>query len=100
MDKAAAIESFFREYGITELQISTILKLFESYLADSSLVKGDGVFEVYPKCVKVHPVIVKGGKAGSGNRCTDARTAAEGSRKIMVPSCITPIREMMDGRSS
>ena len=62
MDKTAAIESFFGEYGLTELQISTILKLFESYLKDNSIVKGNGIFEVCPKCGKVHPVIVKGGK--------------------------------------
>ena len=73
MDKTAAIESFFGEYGLTELQISTILKLFESYLEDNSIVKENGIFEVCPKCGKVHPVIVKGGKAGSGKqmyRCT------------------------------
>ena len=29
MDKAAAIDSFFEVYGLTELQISTILKSFE-----------------------------------------------------------------------
>ena len=98
MDNTAEIESFLGEYGLTELQISTILKLFESYPADNSIAKKDGVFEVCPKCGMVHPMIVKGRKAG--NRCTDARTAAEGSRKIMVPSCITPIREMMHGRSS
>ena len=39
MDKTAAIESFLGEYGLTELQISTILKLFESYLADNSIAK-------------------------------------------------------------
>ena len=50
MDKTAAIESFLGEYGLTELQISTILKLFESYLADNSIAKKDGVFEVCPKC--------------------------------------------------
>ena len=49
MGKATAIASFFGEYGLTELQISAILKLFESYLADNSIVKGDGVFEVCPK---------------------------------------------------
>ena len=73
MDKATSIESFFKGYGLTELQISTILKLFESYLADNSIVKENGIFEVCPKCGKVHPVIVKGGKAGSGKqmyRCT------------------------------
>ena len=73
MDKTAAIESFLGEYGLTELQISTILKLFESYLADNSIAKKDGVFEVCPKCGMVHPMIVKGGKAGSGKqmyRCT------------------------------
>ena len=73
MDRTAAIESFFGEYGLTELQISTILKLFESYLEDNSIVKGNGIFEVCPKCGKVHPVIVKGGKSGSGKqmyRCT------------------------------
>ena len=73
MDNTAEIESFLGEYGLTELQISTILKLFESYLKDNSSVKGNGIFEVCPKCGKVHPVIVKGGKAGSGKqmyRCT------------------------------
>ena len=50
MDKTASIESFFKGYGLTELQISTILKLFESYLADNSIAKKDGVFEVCPKC--------------------------------------------------
>ena len=73
MDKSSAVERFFEGYGLTKLQISTILKLFESYLADNRMVKGDGVFEVCPKCGKVHPIIVKGGKAGSGKqmyRCT------------------------------
>ena len=50
MDRTAAIESLFGEYGLTELQISTILKLFESYPADNSIAKKDGVFEVCPKC--------------------------------------------------
>ena len=68
MDKTAAIESFLGEYGLTELQISTILKLFESYPADNSIAKKDGVFEVCPKCGMVHPMIVKGGKAGSGKQ--------------------------------
>lgn len=58
MDKAAAIESSFGEYGHTELQVSTILTLFESYMAYNSIVKSDGGFEVCPKCSKVHPVIV------------------------------------------
>lgn len=62
MDKTAAIESFFGEYGLMELQISTILKLFESYLEDNSIVKGNGISEVCPKCGKVLPVIVKGRK--------------------------------------
>ena len=50
MDNTAEIESFLGEYGLTELQISTILKLFESYPADNSIAKKDGVFEVCPKC--------------------------------------------------
>lgn len=37
MDKTAAIKSLFGEYGLTELQISNILKLFESYLEDNHL---------------------------------------------------------------
>ena len=37
MDRTAAIESFLGEYGLTELQISTILKLFASYPADNSI---------------------------------------------------------------
>ena len=72
MDKSAA-ESFFEGYGLTKLQISTIVNLLESYLADNRIVKGDGVFEVCPKCGKVHLKVVKGGKAGSGKqmyRCT------------------------------
>lgn len=68
MDKSVTVESFFEGYGLTELQISTILKLFESYLVDNRIVKGDALFEVCPKCGKVHPVIVKGGKAGSGKQ--------------------------------
>ena len=86
MDKTAAIESFLGEYGLTELQISTILKLFESYLEDNSIIKGNGIFEVCPKCGKVHPVIVKDSKAGNWKQ------------KIMEPSCISPIREMMHGK--
>ena len=86
MDIAAAFESFFGEYGLTELQTSTIRKLFESYLEDNSNVKGDGMFEVCPKCGKVHPVIVKDSKAGNWKQ------------KIMEPSCISPIREMMHGK--
>ena len=73
MNESATVESFFKGYGLTKLQISTIVKLFESYLADNRIFKGDGVFEVCPKCGKVHPAIVKGGKAGSGKqmyRCT------------------------------
>ncbi|MDD7537357.1 MAG: hypothetical protein SPK48_05855, partial [Bullifex sp.] len=68
MDKTAIIESFLGEYGLTELQISTILKLFESYLEDNGIVKGNGIFEFCPKCSMVHPMIVKGGKAGSGKQ--------------------------------
>ena len=68
MDKSVTVESFFEGYGLTELQISTILKLFESYLVDNRIVKGDALFEVCPKCGMVHPVIVKGGKAGSGKQ--------------------------------
>ena len=73
MNESATVESFFKGYGLTKLQISTIVKLFESYLADNRIVKDDGLFEVCPKCGKVHPAIVKGGKAGSGKqmyRCT------------------------------
>lgn len=55
MDKTAEINGDFG--GKT--QISTILKLFEPHLADNSIVKGGRVFEVCPKCGKVHPVIVK-----------------------------------------
>ena len=52
MDKSVTVESFFEGYGLTELQISTILKLFESYLVDNRIVKGDALFEVCPKCGK------------------------------------------------
>ena len=48
MDKSAAVKSFFEGYGLTELQISTIVNLFESYLADNRIVKGDALFEVCP----------------------------------------------------
>lgn len=40
MDNAVAIKNFFWEYGLTKLQKSTILKPFESYLADNSIAKG------------------------------------------------------------
>lgn len=92
MDKAAAIESFFGEYGLTELQISTILKLFESFLADNSIVKRNGIFEVCPKCGKVHPVIMKGEKAGSEKqmyRCTHCgRMFTEDHGTIIFPLII------------
>lgn len=52
MDKSVTVESLFEGYGLTELQISTILKLFESYLVDNRIVKGDALFEVCPKCGK------------------------------------------------
>ena len=39
MDRTAAIESFLGEYGLTGLQISTILKLFEPYPADNIIAK-------------------------------------------------------------
>ena len=44
------------------------------------------MFEVCPKFGKVHPVIVKDSKAGNWKQ------------KIMEPSCISPIREMMHGK--
>ena len=98
MDRTAAIESFLGEYGLTELQILTILKLFESYPADNSIAKKDGVFEVCPKCSMVHPVIVKAGKSESGKQMYRCTHCGRRFTKIMVPSCITPIREMMHGK--
>ena len=56
MDKATAIEG---DFG-AKTQISAILKLFESYLADNSIDKAEGVFEDCRKCDHVHRVIVKG----------------------------------------
>ena len=55
MDKATAIEG---DFGV-KTQISAILKLFESYLADNSIDKAEGVFEDCRKCDHVHRVIVK-----------------------------------------
>ena len=98
MDKTATIESFFGEYGLTELQTSTIRKLFESYLEYNSIVKGNGIFEVCPKCSMVHPVIVKAGKSESGKQMYRCTHCGRRFTKIMVPSCITPIREMMHGK--
>lgn len=55
MDKTAEIDGDFG--GKTH--ISTILKLFESYLVDNSIDKAEGVFEDCRKCDHVHPVIVQ-----------------------------------------
>ena len=65
----------FNSLGLEKFQAEGLLRLYAEYLDSNKRRNKDRlIFEVCPKCGKVHPHIIKGGMSGSGKqmyRCTE-----------------------------
>ena len=65
----------FSTLGLEKHQIENLIRHYSEYFEQNKSANKEKIhFEVCPKCGKVHPHIIKGGKSGSGKqmyRCTE-----------------------------
>lgn len=65
----------FSTLGLEKHQIENLIRQYSEYFEQNKSANKEKIhFEVCPKCGKVHPHIIKGGKSGSGKqmyRCTE-----------------------------
>lgn len=59
----------FSTLGLEKYQTETLVKQYSEYIEQNKSAKNEKIFfEVCPKCGKVHPHIIKGGRSGSGKQ--------------------------------
>ena len=59
----------FSTLGLEKYQTETLVKQYSEYIEQNKCAKNEKIFfEVCPKCGKVHPHIIKGGRSGSGKQ--------------------------------